>query len=322
MGAIFELKQIQVARYGRETVPYTWGPATLLSGATPIFDISDWNPGDETDKIVVLDSIAATQNANVQLLVSYDGQQWDPAQGWTDAMPKGLVPIAVNAWAARRLALSVNNTGAAIPNFQLNYTVTVWKLPISYEQMLGYAPSQADMDLLASLPADANGTTAAAQLTALLQKGTQPISWVRTLDALFYNRRLPDLGVAVPRHVTTASALFPSSFNMRVPPGQVGVLEGIGFEGQPASVVLSIDRDSDIGYVQVNAAAIARSDDMPLGAWVPATDHFTFNVSGAVGTFTMYPIVRAYKLSDLLAIHLGIQKTPATSYAKVGVGLQ
>jgi hypothetical protein len=323
VGAVFERKQIDLARYGRELVPYTWGPATLPAGQTPIFDVSDWNPGDSTDKVVVLTSLAATQNAGVQLLWSYDGQQSDQAQGWTDAMPAGLRPMRINAWAARRLALTVNNaTGAPIANFQLNYTVLVWRLPTSWEKMLGYQPSDEDLQLLSSLP-NQDGTPAPAALDQLLRKGTQPIAWERTWDALFANRRLPDFPAAVPRHVTTSSATqqvyLPS---LRVPAGTVAILRGIGVEGQPAGVVVMIDRDNDAGYVQVNAAAIARADDEPLEAFVPATDHLALSVSGAVGTFAVRPIVELYKLSDLMAIHLGIQTTPQVSYAKVRSGLQ
>jgi hypothetical protein len=322
VGAVFERKQVDLARYGRELVPYTWGPATLPAGQTPVFDVSDWNPGDSTDKVVVLTSLAATQNAGVQLLWSYDGQQSDQAQGWTDAMPAGLQPMRINAWATRRLALTVNNTtGAPIANFQLNYTVLVWRVPTAWERMLGYPSSDEDLHLLASLP-NQDGTPAAAALDQLIQKGTLPIAWERTFDALFRNRRLPDLPGAVPRHVTTASATRPSSFSLRVPSGAVAILEGIAVEGQPAGVVVAVDRDNDAGYVQVNAAAIARADDAPLEAFVPATDHFTFNVSGAAGTFAVRPVVGLYKLSDLMAIHLGIQTTPQVSYAKVRSGFQ
>jgi hypothetical protein len=320
---VFSPAQITAARYGREIVPYTWGPALLPKGTTTVFDVSSWTGPNSPDKIVALVWVAATQNAGVQLVWNYDGQQSNAGQGYTDAMQAGLVPAQINAWAANRLALQiVNSSGAAIANFQLNYAVMVWELPTSYDDLLGYAPSAEDTLLLNSLPAAKDGTTAAQQLAQLVNKGTLPIAWVETYNHLWANRRLPDPPNSVPRHVTTASALLPSSFTVPIPTGTVGVLEEIGFEGQPAGVLLTVDRDLDTAYVSVNAAAIARTDDAPMAAWVPATSSFTFNVSGGVGTYALYPKVRLYGLSELLALQLGTAKTPAINYGKVRSGFQ
>lgn len=320
MGAVFDIGQVERARYGRETQVYTWGPAALPAGQTTVFDVSQWNKGG-TDKIVVLEAVAATQNTNVQLVWSYDGQQSNIAQGWTDALRAGLRPNPVRAVAANRIALTINNqSGAVVNNFQLNYWITVWSIPAAYRLLLGYELTPQDEAALAQLPPQ-DGQSPLQQIQALIRKGTLPIAWDRQLDALWKNRRVADVGGFVPHHVMTANATAPATFSVRVPQGHVLVLEAIGVEGQPA-VQIAIDRDSDVEYLQVNGAAIAQADDAPLGVWIPATDHFTFNVSGAVGTFALRPEGGLYRLSDLLALHLGIARSPAALAAKVQVGLQ
>jgi len=321
MGAVFDRDQISRARYGRETLPYTWGPASLPVGQTTVFDVAGWNPADGVEKVLILEAVAATQNSGVQLVWSYDGQQSDIAQGWTDALRSGLRPNPVGAWAANRLALTINNqSGSPIANFQLNYWVTVWSIPAAYRLLLGYGLTPSDQRALAQLPQQ-DGLSPLQQVQSLLQKGTLPISWERQIDSLWRNRRVAPASALVPRHITTPGPTTSASFSVRVPQGYVLVLEALGVEGQPA-VQIAVDRDQDQGYVQINGAAVAQANDAPLFAWVPAADHLTFTVSGAQGTFALRPEGGLYRLSDLLALHLSLRSSPAQAAAKVQVGLQ
>ena len=323
MGASFGRDQIAQARYGYERVTYTWGPGTLGTGLTPVFDVSGWNPTDDpAQKAVVLEAIAVTQNPAVQLIWTYDGSSSNVAQGWTDAFPAGLRPYTLHAQAVSRISLAVNNvSGSAITGFQLNYTVSVRLLTVAEKLLYGYPLSPADLDALKTLP-PVDGQDGLQQVQALVAKGTLPIDFrSRTYDALFANRRLPDLGVAVPQHLTIPTGGSSATQAIPVARGQYGLLVAMGVEGQP-TVTLSIDRDSDLGYWQFNGAAVAAADDAPLNAFIPFKERLVINVLGSPGTYAIRPYVLSLAPSDLLTLHLRLSTTPRANYAKVVVGLQ
>jgi len=323
MGSVFGRDQITAARYRDEEVLYTWGPNTLNTGITTVFDVSDWNPNDDPgQKVAVLTSLAATQNSGVQLLWTYDGTSSSPAQGWTDALPSGLRPWGLNAQAASRLSLAINNmTGAAVNGFQLNYTVRVKALSVAEKLFYGYPVPDSDLEQVALLPQE-SGMSGIQQVQALLSKGTLPIDFrTRTFDALFRNRRMPDYGSAIPMHITIPANSQGAQISIPLRSGQYGLLTKLGIEGQPA-IVVSVDRDTDTGYMTVNGAAFASADDAPARVFIPAKTRYVINVTGAAGTYAVRPTIYILQPSDLLTIHLGLATTPARNYQKVLAGLQ
>ena len=322
MGAVFGLDQISAARYRDEELLYTFGPATLGVGVTTVFDVSAWNPSDDPgQKVAILTSLAATQNSGVQLLWTYDGQASNQAQGWTDALPAGLRPWHLRAQAASRLSLAINNqTGAAINNFQLNYTIRVKALTVAEKLLYGYTLSDQDQTALNAIPPQ-NGENGLAQVRSLLQKGTLPIDFRRTVDALFLNRRQPDYGDSIPLHITIPVNSTSGQVSIPIRNGQYGILTELGVEGAP-SVTVSLDRDSDYQYMVVNGAAFASANDAPARIWVPAKSKYVLRVTGSPGTYAIRPTILILTPSDLLTLHLGQGTTPAVSYAKVVAGLQ
>jgi len=330
---VFQRSSIDAAIYGFERVWYTWGPATLPAGITPVFDVSNWNPTSTVSKICTLDRIAVTQNSGVQLLWTYDGKQSNSSQGWTDAFPSGLRPYKLNAQAAKRLTLAINNTtGSSISNFQLNYAVSVKVLSVAEELLYGFALSEEDIRVVSSLDHVSQGrqqVTAMSEIKDLLQKGTLPIAWVRTYDALFANRIMPDDTSAIPFHLTIpagGAGTTSTTYNIRVESGMVYVVHGIALEGAP-SVILYVDRDSNYQYVTVNGPAFAQSDDQPWDVWIPFQSHLSvyYATPSALSSPATFPgrlEIARYKMSDLLGLRLRLTNSPATSYAKVRAGLQ
>lgn len=313
---VFGSQFISSVKYRHEKATFTAGPMVLPPGSTTIFDVSGW----DQNYMAVLESLAATQNPGVQLYWSYDGSQASNAQGYTDALPNGLAPYPVHAEAVARLALFANNlTGAAIANFQLNYEITVKRMSIADKIMRGYPLTAADELALSALNPTENNN-ALGSLQALVKKGRQPLSFERIYEIVFSGRKAPDPGQSTPIHLTTANAVLPAQFTFTVPSNKVYVLEAIGVEATPA-VTVEIDRDDQVPYLLLNGAAFATAQDTPFGLFVPFAKSLVLSVYGATGTFLVRPQVRAYQLSDLIALHLGLANTPAELNNKVLAGL-
>jgi hypothetical protein len=315
--------QIDYAQYGRETLTYTWGPATLAVGQTTVFDLSEWNnrPG-QPRKVLVLEAIAATQNSQVQATWTADSNPSNPAQGWTDAMPAGLRFMRVRARARKRLSLRLNNqSGAAINNFQFNYVVTVERYPVARDLLEGVSLSQADQELMPLIAAQ-NGVGGLARVQNAVTQGQLPVPWERLLDLILIGRELGMPTTAVPMHLQIAAGSANPTQTIPIPGSQVGVLWGLAVEGAPAGVVVNVSRDQNTDYVGVNGAAFAGADDAPWPFFVPAVSSFVLTASGSATTVPVRPDIRLYKLSDLLALHLELTQQPTSLYAQVRAGLR
>lgn len=328
MPSVFNQAQIDAARYGYQMQTYTWGPATLNPGPIQIFSVQAWNPpSGDINKICVIESIAATQNASVQLQWTYDGVQSDSAQGWTDGFPAGLRRYPTRIIAAKQLSLvATNQSGASISDFQLNYEVSVLSLNAAQRLLLGYQLTSMDAAAIADLQNRANAaapegvqpTNVSSQITSLMKSGQLPLSLEHIYENLFANRRVSNPALAVPIHLTIATGQTVSSTRtINVPTGMVYILRGIAMEG--ASVVtLSIDRDGDGSYINaLNGAAFVQADDLPWRFFVPFKDHIAASISGSPGTYPVRIDVDAYVASDLMLQHLLVQ--PMSASVEVGM---
>lgn len=321
---VFAIDQIQSARYGAETVTYTWGPGALAAGQTTVFDVQGWNRNESQNAYVIVEAVAATQNAGVQLLWTADGNSSDQGQGWTDGLPAGMRMAPLGIVAQNSIQLVINNlTGAQVNSFQLTYTVTV--LPMSAaEALLRFGQEGLDevqTEALDALPVQ-NGEDGLAQVLGLLQKGTLPIARRRYLDVLWRNRFIAPAPASLGLHLTVTGGAAAPTKTYNVPPGEVWVLEGLAAEGAPAGGTLTTQRGNDVGYVQLNTAAFTQADEQAWPLWVPFVNHLILSVTGTAQTYAVRPDIRRYSLSTLLKIHMGITKKPATNHAKVWAGLQ
>lgn len=338
MGSSFSADQITRMIYGEELVTYTWGPATLTANAeTTVFDVSGWNDANAPDKIVILEAWAATQNANVQVQVLYDGKASDSAEGFTDAFPGGVNPAEIYFPATDSMKVILTNGGAAADNYQFNYTVRVRKMTIA-EKLLRKLPlSPDDLELMTVLndtvptgkkpylaPA---GTGYSGQIEDLVTDGTLPIDFSRTYDALVRNRRLPDPTNVVPRHFKVGSSGVAQTI-VSPSPGAALLLLGVALEGGASPERFVVTRDQQAvsgqsGYVDVNGAAFANTLDLPFPLLVWARRQMQLQVYGSDGTtYLVRPIIRSIALSTLLRLRLGLTEVPRVEYAKVRGGFR
>lgn len=326
MANSFSAQQIALAQYHDELVTYTWGPQSLPAGITTVFAVEGWNDQEYPEIICVLERLAATQNAAVQLRWTYDGTQSDQAQGWTDAFPSGMRWLRRNVPAVQRLSLAINNTtGAAVAGYQLNYAVRVRHMNVAEKLLRGYQPSPKDLEVAASIPVRAGDPSVIDQVRALVEKGTLPYSRQSTWDALYANRFGPDASNLVPRHVTVGATSTYAQFTLTPSRGAVLLITGLALEGAPAAR-LTLARDQQYvpnsGYVDVAGQAYVQVDDAPWPYEVYARNYAQATVYASPGT---YPVrIEGHEIAPgtLLRRRLGLVTTGGVEAAKVRMGLR
>ncbi len=328
----FAIDQIDKARYGLQSQIYTFGPTSLPTGLTTVFQVQNWNKSsDGAAKACILESLAMTQqafsnNAGVQAIWTADNVPSDSAQGWADGFRAGLRAYPTRAIAKDNLKLVLSNTTSApISGFQCNYGVSVVSLNLFQRLLNGWPSNAADQAAISSLQQAANTANPSNpknisnEIQQLLQSGYRPFSLAQMLTSLFENRRVSNPKNCVPFHlaVGTGATASPTK-TINVPNGLVYILRGISLEGSP-SMNLVIDRDGDSALInQLNGAAWVQADDLPWEFFVPFNDHIGVTANGSSATYVVRLDIEAYQESDLLLAHLMMGSlTP-----KVQVGLQ
>ncbi len=329
----FNKEQITFARYGLQSQIYTFGPISLPTGQTVVFNVQNWNPSSSIDKVCILESLATSPpDPLVQIQWVADGNQSDTAQGWTDGFPTGTRALPVFAVAGSNLRLVINNMRVTpLASFQLNYGVTVMSYNLFQRLLQGFAPNAADQTALASLQSDENakaaqrGTTPqnlTNEVSRLLASGSRPFSLGSMLTNLFENRRVTSPTESIPFHLVIATGMTESpTKTISVPSGLVYILRGISLEGANAGLTMNIDRDDDTALVnQLNAPAFAQADDLPWPFFLPANNYFGVTLNGNPGTYPVRLDIEAYNDSSLMLGHLMMVGTPTPP--KIQVGLQ
>lgn len=315
----FTSSQIQSQRYGTETVVYTWGPNTLPMGQTPVFRVSSWNKSGGPLLECRSTYLAASQVDGVQFIWTEDNATTNTAQGWVSGLRAGVqANPGLDVSALNTFGLTLNNTtGAAIADFQLNYTVTVHPLTMAEKLMRGIALSDQDYLDLKALGMQ-QGQSALEGLQNDVLGGLLPRSpeWFR--QAVWDGRRVRDNPNAVPTLLDATST--GNTINLQPPSTAiVQVLRGIAVENAPNCVV-TVERDGQPDYVTLNAEALVAADDLAIPLWVPSTDYLTISVYGAATTVYLRPIVANYATSSRLLAHMQQQTVPIKTYAKVRAG--
>lgn len=330
MATTFGTTQAQRARYGYERLVYTVGPLALANGLTNVFTAKNWNRKNGPLWQARLEGVAASQNAQVQWTYTADAtnQHNTVNQGYTSALPSGLTFAPSHTAAVSEMSANLNNlSGAAIADWQTNYLVGMQRLNAAAKVLAsqaglhGYALTQAEWTALGQLgfAEQVNGAwrlqeSQYSRYLGLIDKGSLPIALSRQIPGLWENRILarntdlfaPAVSSADNPFVTYQAALTSATR------GRFLVLEGIAIEGGPA-VTVTIDRDDQLGYLQLNGAAFAEAIDQAWPMWVPAMDYLTVHVIQAPGSSaTVAPIritVGQYALSDELAVQFGRVET-------------
>jgi len=320
-----DLNQIRHANYGLQTQTYTWGPGTLPTGETQIFSLSNWNQGNAVVKAVILEAVAATQAAGVQVYWTADTLLSDRAQGWTSGFPAGMRMYPTRAVAGTNMALYVkNNSGAPIANFQFNYVMTVISLNTFQRLLNGFAYTSDDNANIAAQMK--NEGDVVKKIANYFSQGYRPFSMSSMFANLFENRRIsnpPDTApfkLSIPTDATVSTSKSISVTNPGSgPPNFVYILKGISLEGAPAGMTLTIDRDGDTALVnELNAPAWVQADEKPWPFFLPANNHYQITANGNPGDYYVRLDIEQYNASQLLLAHLNM----GVDITQVDLGLQ
>jgi len=317
----FSQNQAFSAKYWYERLQYTWGPQTLNTGNTPVFNVSKLNSTQVPQWVAELSGIAATQNANVFLDIAFDRNSI-PAlvnQGATDALPSGVRSYSgLLVRATRNMSLQMQNLGfSSIDNFQLNYQVAMRRLTVADKILLGISQfTQDEQDALRNKSIDIEG---------LVSRGAIPIPIETQIERTYRNRLI----YSEERLLHVDADLSDTSF-LTIRASETGgdsflVLRHIAIEGG-ASVVVSVDRDEDSNYMGVNGAAFVDADDRPWDVFVPALRYLTFHIqaNSIIQGVPIRIVVWHVKLSDILRIRFGLVgrgQVPDDLYLRVIAGV-
>lgn len=321
MGASFSQAESEKARYWLSRKVYTWGPGSLAAGTTTVFTAQQWQDPAQPQWLARLTRIAVTQNSQVQLQWIYDGATANQTQnkGFTDAMPADLQWQEVDAPAVSLLQLvAINNSGAPIPNFNLNYEIEMQRLTAADKIMLGYGLSPGDTQILGDL--NKPNSTGLQQIMDQVKKGMRPLSPSEQLRRYLENAdQGEDARISGTYHVTANSSTTesqPFASMTGIPSGYFDVVEQIAIPTM-AALTLYVNIDNQSNVLQVAGAAFAQaSPAYPWRVFLPALSTISLAVS-ATSTLTGVPVtvkVRRYRMTDLWKVRLGV----ATSAQSVG----
>ena len=335
----FGTNQAQDAKYHYERLVYTYGSTTLATGKSPVFTAQQWNRGGSVypEWQARLEWFETTQNADVFLQWTADPQNTRGVQnpGNTYAARSGEQRQRMQIEGVQQLDLNLNNTStAAIDTFQLNYAVGMRhllaadKLMRQQAGLSGYSLTKQEEDAAIQLDfgvMTANGFAWTAKgIEGLVNKGTLPLGMDRLMEAIYKNRILSvSEEMWYPQSSTADNPFATYNANLSgLAKGTFPVLTGIAIENSP-NVNVTVDRDGQLGYMQVNGAAYVQANDAMWDCWVPAMNYLTFHVTNNTGNSTTANVgvrlrIATLSMSEVLAILYG-RITAATEATNAGV---
>lgn len=316
----FSQQQAFAAKYWYEKLQYTWGPQSLPTGDTPIFNVSRLNRTEIPQWAAELSNVGATQNSGVALDFTFDRHRI-PAlvnQGHTDAFPSGLRTALSDAIGATgNISLLARNSNAsAVANFQINYQVAMRRLTVADKLVMGIDKFTADeLEALNDKSIDVRG---------LVEKGIHPIPIEDQVRRTYKNRARVDFRLL---HVdaSTSDTAFLTIRASEFGQDRFLVLRELAIEGG-AAVVVSVDRDDDLNYMGVNGAAFAEADDRPWDVFVPALHYLTFHIQAAapISKVPIRIVVWHVKWSNILRVRFGLAgrgDVPDNTYLRAIAGV-
>jgi hypothetical protein len=328
----FTLDQITRTIFADEWVTYTLGPISLPVGDTVVYDVRGWN-GTSPDREVILTAVAGTQNAGVRLIWTADDVPSNEGQGWADAWPGSLYPLRLWGRSVDHSALVLRNTNAAaVPNYQLNYTVRVRTLLVA-DKVLWYpgAPlSAADQAVLAQIPVGPGEPPAIDQVRQAVALGRRPPKPGLYHAAYLEGREATTDRQSTPWHFVVGNSGY-ADLSVRVDAGTVlelvRLVPAAAYADQP---ILTVTRDNQQvangGFVAVNLAAAVGPPAQPFGPDPPyrvyAQSLMLLRLYGTPGsTYAVWPELNTYQRSTLGDAALDIGARTGPYYARVRAGL-
>lgn len=307
---------VRNSKYWWELLPYTYLATSLGTGNNQVFNVSSIRAASQNGKAVFLGNIAATQSANVNLTIQRGNQT---RQIPTQTLPPNLgviLPQSDDGESIKSVdALGINvqnNSGAAVSNYQVNYTAGTKTLTVLEKKMLGVPLTAGEQALVKQEKLDA--------------RYMQPIPINESIKRAFLGR----VTWAEPLGYQTSTTATSTTIDNKVPTnGEILVVVGIAASTTLGDQVqINLDRDGEDAYVSIYA------DNMSLNEypmWMPVTEHLTIRAQSATNTTNATVQLRLKLLhiqrTELIDMLLGLLPVGAMSasqqlyYEKIQAGV-
>lgn len=265
----FTKQQVLSARYWYEKIPYTYFTSSLATGSTPLYVVTDIAKTDSVAKMAILQNLStsATTSENLSIIATH-GSSRDNILPYTfPTFPQPVLSGEDEGMKSiHRAELSlVNNTGAAIDNLQMNYSVAIKRLNIAEKIFYGIGLTQEEQDLAGKLHLSVGGGMRPLAISEFLKRAF----WGHVLDTKTYT-------LAVSSSDGPILSLTPGR-------DELFVVTSIASNATVGNqVLLTMNRDQDLNYVQVLADNMDL--DHPLDMWMPFTSRMDLSISAQTQT--------------------------------------
>jgi hypothetical protein len=297
MAQSFGISQIRDAQpYWYERSIYT---STITLAATQIsnvFSVQGWQPLQIPTFLVGLDSLAISQDPNVQIDLTYDRTNF---RSFADHYRPDLRPVDVNRWALNNVSLTLTNRGTSpTQGTELLYSCYVWRMPIALKVLLGYALSADEQSIAKSVGLD---------LSPVAQQGTFPIPLSAIIERTYSNRQVRGpLEWAGPAQVPQTQAL--PFLTLTTSTNELLVVRNLYAEADPDyGIRLQVDRDGQQNYLDVDASFLS-GDGHGIDLFLPAKQGLSFKLVANQTAPAAIPVrlsVWHLSLSSILRVRLG-----------------
>lgn len=254
--------------YWLEIAPFTsTNSIAPLSQATLVGGVSGWNTNFAKD-IAFLESIAATQDPNVLLAATVDGQI---RYIYGDTLRPALRPVRTTAGMYQSFSLTATNQSAtqATVNTQILYRMAVWRAPIAYKVMRGFplTPEEFKIGERAGLNVQ----------NPVSERGVFPIPIPAVIQRTYENR-LTKTTLEFAGPDPSAAVKGAPFYNVSALPNELLVLRSIGCDvDSDYGLTLTIARDNQATHLVIDPSLL--SLDEPVECFIPATQSLTFSVA-------------------------------------------
>ena len=306
--SIFDSTAISQAEpYWLEELPYTSLQTISPSAQPSLFSpVSNWNHATSPSTQVSLQRIGATADPRLQMLIQNDKAKTSgygtTALPYLSSMPPDLRQVEFGRGAVKNLSLSLINTSATdtITNFQMNYTIRIWKMTAAYKIMAGIPLTQQEKAAVEAL---------GMKPTFDGMQGDLPVPIDRYVQGEYGNRNLVVEEQFLRPQLTTSAAQI---FGLQVPVNEIAVIRSIGSEARvDDGAVLQIDRDANENHLSIRLDQANMRDGLSM--FIPARSTIVIKAYAQTAPVAPTPIrlvIWRIALSNILRYRLGMIELP------------
>ncbi len=287
-----------------EAKPYWYEeyPATLLFSSIPAASqvnlwtaLQGWNGSGPAEVYVEVKSIGITQLQGLTVSIAADSKQhyYDAGE-----FPPGLEPLSIGIGGIKTFSGTLTNTTtSAMINVQANVTFRIWKMPVSFKVMKGYALSPQEKASAAAVRETLSTTT---------QGGTKPMTIDTIIRGTYLNRNIGDPPLYVGRFTATSQ---PQTVDIdEAGTNQALLITRFASEANiEDGVALFLTRDGQSDHITLRADNLDLHRGIDCLAMV--TRQYTFQASASANPSAAIPLrVEGIRmsLSNILRARLGV----------------